>query len=485
VQADWVRAKGASESVGGLGGERASQWVGWKREKQQQVRRAAMAADGEEGASLVRQAFEAVDTVRHRACSASHSSVTRSISCPHPLVAQDGSGTLEREEVRELVAMMGKRLTDGELDDAMAELDSDGNGTVDFPEFETYWNTNFATGGGLLKGLMSNLGKLMQQTTDDGGGAFHPDRYIDPDDELRARVFSLFKRIDRNGDHNVDVDEFSDYLEERGKHVKRSALMQRFDEYDTHGNGTCDPDELVGVIRSMDMFDIVPSAEETALFEMQWRSKIMRDRRQKNPTVYNNPVWDKEFDLGVSISDEDIDRFKVVYSMADIEHMGFLGRRQFLDLLKLIGQDVVLADPTLIDNMFREMDEDGDGQIEFPEFVRAMVNHIGMDAIEEIAEIELGSQGTRKWSRGEIHWAANTGLILISIGVAIAGLVEFKYILVPLMLAYFITFLVAPIMNLLEHRPLKNGKCDPGYEPDPVRAPCIPETVLSGLIGLP
>ena len=364
--------------------------------------------------------------------------------------------------------MMGKRLTDGELDDAMAELDRDGNGTVEFPEFEEYWNTNFAKGGGLLKGLMSNLGKLMQQTTDDGGGAFHPDRYIDADDELRARVFSLFKRIDRNGDHNVDLNEFSDYLEQRGKNVKKSVLMQRFDEYDTHGNGTCDPDELVGVIRSMDLLDIVPSAEETALFEMQWRSKIMRDRRQKNPAVYNNPVWDKEFDLGVSISDEDIDRFKVVYSMADIEHMGFLGRRQFLDLLKLIGQDFVLENPELIDIMFREMDEDGDGQIEFPEFVRAMVNHIGMDALEEVAEIELGSQGTRKWSRGEIHWAANTGLILISIGVAIAGLVEFKYILVPLMLAYFITFLVAPIMNVLEHRPLKNGKCDPGYEPDPV-----------------
>ena len=30
--------------------------------------------------------------------------------------------------MRELVAMMGKRLTDGELDDAMAELDKDGNG---------------------------------------------------------------------------------------------------------------------------------------------------------------------------------------------------------------------------------------------------------------------------------------------------------------------------------------------------------------------
>eukprot|EP01043_Picozoa_sp_COSAG02_P007812 COSAG02_NODE_240_length_27672_cov_67.291445_19_plen_76_part_00 len=37
--------------------------------REQQVFLAAMATDGEQGASLVRQAFEAVDTVRHRACS--------------------------------------------------------------------------------------------------------------------------------------------------------------------------------------------------------------------------------------------------------------------------------------------------------------------------------------------------------------------------------------------------------------------------------
>jgi Ca2+-binding EF-hand superfamily protein len=458
-------------------------------------------AEGEEEKSLVRQAFEAVDAVcseaSARASAASHArgaqlaypffslnrsppinSHTQTYNPPSSAPptqcfaqrAQDGSGLLDREEVRELVGMMGKRLSDGELDDAMAELDTDNSGEVDFEEFKEYWEDNFASGGGLLQGIISNFGKIVQKTAQEGGSeAFHPDRYIDEDDELRARVFSLFKRIDTNGDHTLDIDEFNDYLEKRGKTVKRSVLIQRFEEYDTHGNGTVDPDELVGVIRAMYLFEIVPSAEETAVFEMQWRTKMMRDRRQKNPAVYNNPVWDREYDLGVTISDEDVDRFKTVYSMADIEHLGFLGRRQFLDLLKMIGQDAVLDSPELIENMFTEMDEDGDGQIEFPEFVRAMVNHIGMDAMEEIAEIELGSKGTRKWSRGEIHWAGNTGLILISAGVIIAGVEHFSFMLVPLMLAYFITFLVSPIMDLLEHRPLKSGKCDPGYEDDPVK----------------
>ena len=125
---------------------------------------------------------------------------------------------------------MGKRLSDGELDDAMAELDTDNSGEVDFEEFKEYWEDNFASGGGLLQGIISNFGKIVQKTAQEGGSeAFHPDRYIDEDDELRARVFSLFKRIDTNGDHTLDIDEFNDYLEKRGKTVKRSVLIQRFD----------------------------------------------------------------------------------------------------------------------------------------------------------------------------------------------------------------------------------------------------------------
>ena len=53
-----------------------------------------------------------------------------------------------------------------------------------------------------------------------------------------------------------------------------------FKEHDTNGQGTCDADELVGVLRSLDLLRIVPSVEETALHEMQVRTKAMRRRRE-------------------------------------------------------------------------------------------------------------------------------------------------------------------------------------------------------------
>ena len=56
------------------------------------------------------------------------------------------------------------------------------------------------------------------------------------------------------------------------------------------------------------------------------------------------------------------------------------------------------------------------------------------------------------WSRGEIVWAAHTGMCFVSIGIATAGLVIFEFILVPLTFAYFFTFVLAPVMNILEFR---------------------------------
>ena len=51
----------------------------------------------------------------------------------------DGSNSLERSEVAELTRHLGKRLDDAGLDAAMAEMDRDGSGGVEFDEFLTWW----------------------------------------------------------------------------------------------------------------------------------------------------------------------------------------------------------------------------------------------------------------------------------------------------------------------------------------------------------
>ena len=47
----------------------------------------------------------------------------------------DGSGLLARDEIRILLENLGKRPTEADIDGAMAELDVDSSGAVDFEEF--------------------------------------------------------------------------------------------------------------------------------------------------------------------------------------------------------------------------------------------------------------------------------------------------------------------------------------------------------------
>ena len=61
----------------------------------------------------------------------------------------DGSGELDRDELMQLMQIMEPRrgITNDELDDAMKEIDTGGDGLVDFDEFSAYWDKNMNEGG--------------------------------------------------------------------------------------------------------------------------------------------------------------------------------------------------------------------------------------------------------------------------------------------------------------------------------------------------
>ena len=54
-------------------------------------------------------------------------------------IDKDGSGTLDKDEVVEVMKQMGKQVSGTEVDAMMAEMDEDGSGEVDFEEFVERW----------------------------------------------------------------------------------------------------------------------------------------------------------------------------------------------------------------------------------------------------------------------------------------------------------------------------------------------------------
>lgn len=49
----------------------------------------------------------------------------------------DGSGTISKSELKKLMKNLGQTLSDPELDAMMEEVDTDGNGEIDFAEFKS------------------------------------------------------------------------------------------------------------------------------------------------------------------------------------------------------------------------------------------------------------------------------------------------------------------------------------------------------------
>ena len=187
--------------------------------------------------------------------------------------------------------------------------------------------------------------------------------------------------------------------------------------------------------------------------------------KKRMKALQKHPVFADECDFktkyGLDISDEMVVQLKTIFAVGNVDESGIIGRRQFTDLMSLIGMD---PEEEELEAMLVAMDENGDGQIEFEEFAVAMCNTYDADLISEVADVPVGSMGTRAWARGEILWSCNSNLIVCCTGIFTAVLVYFQFILVPLTLAYFMTFLLVPLMNVFEQRPLLvRGKscCEP------------------------
>ena len=126
----------------------------------------------------------------------------------------DGGGTITAEELGEVMKSLGQKPTRAQLEAMVREIDADGDGAIDFPEFLT----------------------MMLRKMNEG----------DPERELRD-VFTVFDK-DQSG--TISADELKSVMKVIGEKLTEQEIEDAIRLADTTGDGEVDYDEFIAFVMS-------------------------------------------------------------------------------------------------------------------------------------------------------------------------------------------------------------------------------------------
>lgn len=157
------------------------------------------------------------------------------------------------------------------------------------------------------------------------------------------------------------------------------------------------------------------------------------------------------------LSDADLTVQKGIFDQFDVDNTGQLAQGETVRMLRAMNlfetQDELTA-------TIKGMDDDNSGTIDYDEYVDFIDAKCAEDQgfyeryTVQAAGTKLGYDGT-SWRKGaNIMWMTNQAIMIITVLSILGALIYFKFVLVPMTMAYFLTFLLGPVQDLLIQRPL-------------------------------
>ena len=130
------------------------------------------------------------------------------------LFDKDGDGTITSKELGTVMRSLGQNPTEAELQDMINEVDADGNGTIDFPEFLTM----------MAKKMKNN--------------------------DSEEEILEAFKVFDRDGNGFISAAELRHIMTNLGEKMSDSEVDDMIREADLDGDGQINYEEFVKMMMS-------------------------------------------------------------------------------------------------------------------------------------------------------------------------------------------------------------------------------------------
>lgn len=317
------------------------------------------------------------------------------------LFDRDGGGSITVDELYIVVnSLGGAGMTKSELKKIFDEVDDDGSGEMEFKEFLQLMSSKKLEARGVSVSPeiileYKSVFKVFDQ--DDCGSITNEDLYaimkcVDKDIEQEA-MDEIIADCDEDGNGQIEFPEFmaivsSKKLKKFGSTAKIKKIpeyKQAFSVFDEDGSGSITVDELFAVVENMgstltreEVKKMMDEVDDDQSGEIEF------------PEFLQLMCTEKLESLGVDLSSDKINEYRLAFSLFDKDGGGSITAEEMWEVLHSLGKPFTKEE---VEAMFAEVDADGSGEIEFPEFLKIMASRglkaIGLDlSTARIAEFK-------------------------------------------------------------------------------------------------
>ncbi|XP_030387879.1 caltractin-like [Scaptodrosophila lebanonensis] len=241
------------------------------------------------------------------------------------ILNKEGDGSITTKELGTVIRALGRQPSDAELQDMINEVDADGNGSIEFPEFC----------------------KLLETKLTD----------LDKEDELRE----AFRIYDKDNNGYIGLSEIRTVMTALGEKMSDEEIDDLIREADLDQDGRISFDEFVNMMTSGE-------------------SKL----KHKGTPLLFSPQTQKKLKHKMEWTEDQVQEFRDAFSVFDRGGTGTITSTELGSVMRNLGQNPTEAE---LYDLIDEIDVDGNGEIDFMEFIQAMANRMqALNSEEELKE---------------------------------------------------------------------------------------------------